>query len=280
MILVTGATGTVGSQIVAELTRGGQPVRVLTRSREKANIFGPTVDVVIGNLDEPASLIPAMKDVERFFLLTSKTQQDTNALEIARSAGVKHVVKLSTQEAGWTPVEGHGHWHKEREELIKNSGLTWTFLRPCMFMNFMYACAGTIRAEGVIYTAGGEGKLSPIDPRDVSAVAAAALTKPGHENVGYELTGPEILNFNDMAEILTRVLGRTIRHVGISDEAQGAVFAKMGLPKYSVDGLVETFTLIRKGRFAHMTSDVEKATGVKPRSFETWARDNARAFRV
>ena len=278
MILVIGATGAIGSQLVPQLIEAGQRVRVFTRNPEKAAKFGSTVEVVVGNLDDENSLIPAMQGVDRFFLITSSTQQDKNALAAAKQAGTGHVVKISTQEAGWTPVEGHGHWHKEREELIRASGVAWTFLRPTLYMNFALSWISGIRAENTIRVAGGNGKLPPIDPSDVAAVAKAALTGAGHENTAYELTGPELLTFGDMATVLSKVSGRSIRRVEISEAEQGEVFTKMGLPKYTVDGLAETFGLVRKGRFAYMTKDVEKTTGQRPHSFEMWAQQHARAF--
>jgi uncharacterized protein YbjT (DUF2867 family) len=278
-ILVIGATGTVGTGLVAQLRQDDYAVRALTRNPQKAAKFGDEVEVVIGDLDDQKSLVAALRDVERFFLITASTQQDKNALAAAKETGVHHVVKISTQEAGWTPVEGHGHWHKEREELIKSSGLAWTFLRPSMYMNFALSWAQSIRLQNVIHSAGGNGKLGAIDPWDVAAVAKAVLTKPGHENVAYELMGPELLSFGDMAAVFSKVMGRRIQHVGISEEAQGEIFAKMGVPKYTVDGLVETFSLIRARRFAYLSSDVEKVTGRKPRSFETWVGDHVAAFR-
>ena len=279
MILVVGATGTVGTELVAQLTQAGDRVRALTRDPQKAARFGDNVEVVIGDLDYQESLIPAMQGVDRFFLITASTQQDTNALAAAKQTGARHVVKISTQEAGWNPVEGHGHWHKEREELICSSGLTWTFLRPSMYMNFALSWAPSIQLENAITSAGGGGKLGAVDPWDVAAVAKAALTAPGHENIAYELTGPELLSFGDMAEVFEKVMGRPIRHAEISEMEQGEVFARMGLPKYTVDGLVETFSLIRAGRFAYLTDDVEKVTGRKPRSFERWIREHIAAFK-
>lgn len=278
MILVIGATGTIGTELVAQLAQGGERVRILTRDPKKATKFGSKVEVVMGNLDDPNSLIPAMESVERFFLITSSTQQDKNALVAAKEVGVKHVVKISTQEAGWTPVEGHGHWHKEREELIRASGVSWTILRPCMFMNSALSWARSIRLDGAITSSGGSGKLGAIDPFDVAAVAKVALITKGHENIAYELTGPELLSFGDMAVVLTKVIDRPVRHVEISDAEQGEIFAKMGLPKYTVDGLVETYSLVRAGRFAYLTEDVGKVTGKKPRSFEAWARQHIDAF--
>ncbi len=279
MILIIGATGTVGTELVAQLTEGGYRVRALTRSPQKAAKFWNNVEVVTGNLNDRDSLVAPMRGVDRFFLITASTQQDKNVLAAAKEAGVQHVVKISTQEAGWTPVEGHGHWHKEREELIRSSGLTWTFLRPSMYMNFALSWAQSIRLENAIHSAGGSGKLGAIDPWDVAAVAKEALTGQGHENRAYELMGPELLSFGDMADVLSKVMDRQIQHTEISEAEQGEVFTKMGLPKYTADGLVETFSLIRAGRFAYLSEDVEKVTGRRPRSFEEWVRKHIAAFK-
>ena len=277
-ILIVGATGTVGTELVNQLTQDDHPVRILTRNPQKAVRFGNSVEVIVGDLDNPTSLKPAMQGVDRFFLITLSTQQDKNVLAVAREAGTRHVVKISTQEAGWTPVEGHGHWHKEREEVIRSSGLAWTFLRPSMYMNFALSWAPGIRLENAIRLAGGDGRLPPIDPWDVAAVAKAALTTPGHENQGYTITGPELLSFTDIAAMFSKVLGRPVRRIEISEAEQAEDFMKMGVPKYVADGLAETFSLIRAGRFANRTDDVVKVTGRQPRTFENWLRDHISAF--
>ncbi len=278
MILVTGATGAIGSLLVQQLIQAGMPVRVFTRNPEKAAKFGSAVEVFVGNLDDENSLVHAMQGVERFFLITSSTQQDKNALEAAKQTGASHVVKISTQEAGWTPVEGHGHWHKEREDLIRASGIASTILRPTMYMNFALSWISSIRAENTIYVAGGNGKLAPIDPWDVASVAKAALTEDGYKNLAYELTGPELLTFGDMAEVISKTTGQTVRRVEISESKQGEIFAKMGLPKHTVDGLVETFRLIQRGRFSYTTKDVEISTGSKPHTFKMWMQEHLKAF--
>jgi uncharacterized protein YbjT (DUF2867 family) len=279
-ILVIGATGTVGTKLVTQLVQDGYPIRAMTRDPQKTAKFGNNVDVVVGNLDEQKSLVAAMRGVKRFFLITTSTQQDKNALAAAKETGTRHVVNISTQEAGWTPVEGHGHWHKEREELIRSSGLTWTFLQPSMYMNFALSWAPRIRLESAITSAGGNGKLGAVDPWGVAAVAKVALTALGHENLAYELTGPELLSFGDMAGVFSKVMDWPIRHAEIPEAEQGEIFVKMGLPKYAADGLVETFSLIRAGRFAYLTDDVEKVTGRKPRSFETWVREHLDVFQA
>ncbi len=279
-ILVIGATGTVGTELVTQLVQAGRYVRTLTRNPQKADKFGSNVEVMVGDLNDQKSLIAPMQGVDRFFLITASTQQDKNALAAAKEAGARHVVKISTQEAGWTPVEGHGHWHKEREELIQSSGLAWTFLRPSMYMNFALSWVPSIKLGNTIQTAGGNGKLGAIDPWDVAAVAKEALISQGHENVAYELTGPELLSFGDMATELSKVLGLAIRHVEIPEAEQAEVFAKMDIPKYAIDGLIETFSLVGAGRFAYLTNDVEKVTGRKPRTFEAWCRAHMAAFSI
>lgn len=278
MILVIGATGTIGTQLLGQLHEDGVAVRAMTRSPEKAAKLAALAEAVVGDLDDLETLVPAMRGVDRFFLVSSSTTQDRNALAAAKEAGVRHVVKISTQEAGWTPVEGHGHWHKEREDLIRDSGLAWTFLRPGMYMSFALSWAPAIRREAAVRVAGGDGKLGPVDPWDVAAVAKAALTGSGHEGRAYELTGPELLGFGDMAAVLAKVSGRTVRHLDLSEAQQAETLAEMGLPDYVVDGLLDTFSLIRAGRFAYVTSDVETATGRRPRTFETWAREHVAAF--
>lgn len=278
MILVVGATGTVGTLLVEQLLADSASVRVLTRKPEKADRFRQRAEIAIGDLDKPDSLRPAIAGVSKMFLITSKTQQDRDVLAIAKEAGVSHIVKLSTQEAGWVPVEGHGHWHKEREDLIQASGVNWTFLRPTMFMSYALSWIPSIKDGGQVLCAGGDGKLAPIDPWDVAAVAKEALTAAGHENKGYELTGPTLVGFRDMVSTLAKVTSRTIERVEISESEQAAAFLKMGAPQYVADGLAETFSLIRAGRFCYLSPDVRNVTGREPRSFEDWAQRHASYF--
>lgn len=279
MILVTGATGTVGSAVVRHLIAAGQPVRVFTRNEGKiANLAG-RVEVAVGDLTKSGTLPPAMRGVDRVFLLTAATQQDVDVIAAARSQGVRHIVKLSTQEAGWTPVEGHGHWHREREQLIEASGLAWTFLRPTMFMTAAMQWIATIKAEGAVYFPGGDGRLAPIDPDDVGAVAAAALMSDAYLNQGYELTGPELLTFGEMVDILAHVIGTPLRYVDVPESVVRDQFMKMGLPEYTANGLAETFRLIRAGRFAYRTEAVERIIGRPPRTFGLWCREHNAIFR-
>jgi (4-alkanoyl-5-oxo-2,5-dihydrofuran-3-yl)methyl phosphate reductase len=280
MILVTGATGTVGSALVRHLLAAGQAVRIFVRDPGKVGDFGDRVDVVIGDLAQPETLAAAMTGIERVFLLTFGVQQDMNVVAAARAHGVQHIVKMSTQEAGWVPVVGHGHWHREGEKFIEASGLTWTFLRPTLFMSTTLEWwAAMIRKEGKVYYSGGSGRVAPIDPDDVAAVGAAALTSRAHLNKGYELTGPELLTFGDMVHVLECALGRPLRYVDISEESQRDRYLKGGLPESVASGLAETHRLIRAGRFAYKTDIVEQVLGRPPATFEAWCRAHAAAFK-
>jgi uncharacterized protein YbjT (DUF2867 family) len=277
-ILVTGATGTVGKELVQQLVASGHKVRILIRDPSKMSQTNPLVEPAVGDLDKSDTLLKAMMGIEKMFLLTASTLQDKSVIEEAGKTGVHHLVKLSTQEAGWVPVKGHGYWHHEREELIKSSGLAWTFLRPCMFMSTTTSWAGTIKEKGIVKYPGGSGIIAPIDPWDVATVAASALTQQGHEAKGYELTGPESLTFWDMTQILSQVLGKPIQYVEESDADFSQDLLNAHLPQYVVDGLVETFAYIRKGEFAHLTDTVEQVTGHKPHSFEFWCKGHKDSF--
>lgn len=278
MILVTGATGTVGRELVRQLLDGGHQVRVLVRDESRLGDLAARVQVSAGNLDDPASLRPALSGISRVFLLTSRTQQDADFLAAAKDAGASHIVKLSTQEAGWTPVEGHGFWHREREELIQASGLAWTFLRPTMFMNAALQWTATVRAQRAVYFPMGTGQLAPVHPADVAAVAAAALTATGHEGQGYELTGGQLMGAADMVATLSEVLGHPVSYVDIPEEAARQQMNQAGLPGYVTEGLLETFRLVRAGRFAYTTGTVRHVTGQPPRTFRQWCEQHRAAF--
>lgn len=278
MILITGATGTVGSELTQQLLSARQPVRVLTRDPQRAVALEGQVEIAVGDLGKPETLRAALEGIERVFLMTASTQQDANVLQAAQEAGVRHVVKLSTFEAVDPGMIEHVKWHREREEMIRASGLAWTFIRPTMFMSTALDWVRTIREEGAIYFPGGEGKVPAVDPWDVAAVAAAALTGSGHEGQAYALTGPRALSFAEMAEVFSRVLRKPVRYVNISDQAAGEEMRKAGLPEYVIEGLIGTFAAVRSGRLASTTDDVERVTGRPPRSFETWCQCHLTAF--
>lgn len=277
MILITGATGNVGRELVGQLLDKGAPVRALGRDERKLAALPARVEQVVGDLDNPETLEVAMQGVEHVYIVTPVTQQVINLLEAARGAGVRLVVKQSTIEADRSL--GPGKWHRQQEILIEASGLDWTFLRPTMMMvNTIEWWAATIKSQGAVYFPGGKGRVSPVDPRDVATVACAVLTQPGHAGQIYPLTGPESLTIGEMVQTIGRVLGKPLRYVSVPSFAAAMWMRRSGLPKYVAEALVETLGALRRCEYAYVTDAVERVSGCKPRSFEMWCRDHITDF--
>jgi uncharacterized protein YbjT (DUF2867 family) len=231
-------------------------------------------------LDKPDTLRAALQGVDKIFLLTFETRQDVSVLEAAKQAGVRHIVKLSTLEAREHAIQV-GKWHFEREELIRKSGLEWTFLRPGMFMsNTIDWWADSIKGQGAVFFPGGKGQVAPVDPRDVAAVAAMALTQPGHNGQIYELTGPELLNMGEMVQVISKVIGKPLKYTSIPSLAAKMWMLQSGMDKVLVNALMEMMASLRKNEGAIVTDTVEKVLGRSPRTFEAWCREHADAFRA
>jgi uncharacterized protein YbjT (DUF2867 family) len=279
MILITGATGNIGRELIPLLLESKEPVRILVRDPRKVAHLDACVERVVGDLDKPETLIPAVKDVERIFLVTYETQQDINVLAAAKRAGVRHIVKLSTLEATEHKIQV-GKWHYAREELICASGLDWTFLRPGMFMsNSIEWWADSIKGQGSVFFPGGKkGKVAPVDPRDVAKVAATTLTQPGHSGQAYELTGAELFTIGEMVGVISRVLGKQIQYMDIPPIAAKLFMLKTGMDKTLVNALMEMLGSLRRNEAAMATDAVQRITGQAPRTFEAWCREHVSAF--
>jgi uncharacterized protein YbjT (DUF2867 family) len=285
-ILVTGATGTVGSEVVKQLSAKGADVRACCHTLSKADkIKGPGVEIVEFDYTKPETVGAAFKGVEKLFLLTTPlvgNMVETTALlvEEAKKAGVKHIVELSVLGADTESKVLPMKWHRQAEMTVEESGIPYTFVRPSGFMqNFSNFNAQTIKAQNAIYTATGEGKIGFVDARDIAAVAVEALTVDGHEGKTYTVTGPEAISYNQAAETLSEVLGREISHVDISEEDARKGFVEAGYPDWVGDAVIEDARITREGRLSTVEPTVEDVTGKKPRSFEQFATDYAEAFR-
>jgi uncharacterized protein YbjT (DUF2867 family) len=278
MILLTGATGNVGRELVPLLLDQGRRVRLFVRDAAKVGQWR-NVDIRVGNLDQPNTLEPALAGVEALFLVSLDTHHDEAIVRLAQHCGVGKVVLLSTIEAGADPPIGPGKWHRQRELLLEQSGLRWTFLRPTMMMvNAAAWWAESIRARGAVFFPGGDGRCSPIAPADIAAVACTALLETSHDGNAYELTGPELLSIPNMVQVLAKVLNKPITHTDVPEAAAAEWMIKAGLPRYVVDGLLETMTALRANRFAYTTDTVERVTGRAPQTFESWCRKYAHLF--
>lgn len=282
MILVTGATGNVGSELVKQLAAAGQKVRALVRDPHKTRL--PTgVEAVAGDLNDPNSLAAPLAGVGALYLLTPSSPSlgeiESAVVEVAKKAGVKRVVKQSVMGAEIEPAVSFGRWHQASEKHLRSSGLSWTFLRPTSFMSNFFLSAGSLKAQSSIYGSAGDGKDCFIDPVDIAAAAAAALTQPGHQGQAYELTGPEALSYSEVAQRFSSSLGKKISYVDVPGEALKKAMAEARLPAWLADALVEFYGAVKAGYTSRVSPAVEKLTGRKPRSVDAWLKDHAAAFR-
>jgi uncharacterized protein YbjT (DUF2867 family) len=281
MILVTGATGTVGRQLVEILARAGEPVRALTRDPAKAK-FDAKVEVSTGDLEKPDTLAKALAGVERVFSLGAAgpglATQEGNLAQAAKKAGAKHVVKLSVLGAGTgsdNPVIG---WHEAGENAIKDSGLAWTFVRPGMFMSNALAWLPSIKSQGKVFLPYGNGKVAPIHPRDIAAVAAKALTGEGHEGKAYGLSGPDALSTATMVETLSKELKKPIQYVPVGPDTAKENLLKAGMPAVLVDALLKFSATLRAGQDQTPLPTVTEVLGRPALTWSEWVRENAAAF--
>ena len=278
MILVTGAAGNTGSEVVRQLAAKGIRARALIRNPEKAKLFtGPGVETVVADLEKPTTLDAALKGVDKVFLVSSVDprvgQLHGNLIESAKRSGVKQIVRLSAISASPSSPVQFLKWHGEVDERLSRSGLSYAILRPSFYMQNLFFFRGSIQSDGAMYGCFKEGKLAPIDTRDVALVATAVLTSEGHSGRVYELTGPESIPFAKIAESVGRGLGRKVAYVDVPPEAARANAAAAGWPAWLADGFVELMNFFATGGAEAVNGTMEKLTGKKPRTVETFAKD-------
>ena len=285
MILVTGATGLNGRELVQRLSARGVPVRALTRSAPRAAALAtlPLVETVEGDLAQPATLAAALHGVERAMLISSSepsmVEVQTNFIQAARNAGVKHVVKLSGIIPGLDSPFRFARMHAEIERRLEASGMAFTHLRAGEFMPSYFRQVPNIVARGALFLPMEDARIASIDTGDIAEVAMAALTTPGHENKIYPLTGPEALTMSQVAEKLSAATGKSIRYINVAPEDARRAQLAAGMPPYLVDALVELFEERRKGKESVVSSAVPMILGRPATSFDAFAARHAAVFR-
>jgi len=284
-ILVTGATGTVGSEVVKQLASLGQNVKASVHTQSKANKFKDQngIDTVSIDFYKPETIADAFRHVDRVFLLTPPSPDMTNLYSTliteAKKNDIKCIVKLSVIGADIEPGITIGRLHRQEEKIIEESRIPYTFLRSGAFMqNFVNFFGQTIREQNAIYLPVGEGKVSFVDVRDIAA-AAAALVINNHaqdENKAYDITGQEALSYAQAAEVLSKELGRKISYIDIPEESARKGMKENGMSDWLVDGLLEIYAIIRAGHAAQTTTSIEEITGRKPILFSQFVKDYAK----
>jgi uncharacterized protein YbjT (DUF2867 family) len=283
MILVTGASGTIGGEVVRLLAAKGEQVRAMIRSPNRAGVPAG-VEVVRGDFDEPSSLEQSVAGATALFLLSapgpSVSLHDQAMLGPARDAGVSRVVKVSSIGSGETGNARVGAWHRPGEQAVQASGMAWTLLRPAEFASNTLRWADPIRAGDPVPNMTGVGTLGVVDPRDVAAVAVESLISDGHEGQAYTLTGPELLSVPDRAVRLGQVLGRAVRTVEVPLDVAREQMLASGMNASFVDVVIDGLEFIRSGHGAVLTGDVERVLGRPPHGFDIWVQDHRDAFAV
>ena len=282
MILVTGATGNIGSEVLAQLVKRGDKVRVLARDPAKLSAYAGKIEVVKGDLSKPETLDAAFTGVEKAFLLCSAGDLPTmmgNATDAAKKAGVKHIVMLSSASVRDEKPTQIGRWHIEGEAKVKASGIAWTMLQPGAFASNTLQWADSIKASGAVYLPWGDGKTTPIDPHDIADVAVKVLTEPGHEGKSYELSGPESLSTAEQVAKISAAIGKPVKYVDVPPEAAREGMEKAGMPEVFIGAMLELAALVRAGHGWEANGTVEQLLGRKARPYEVWLERNVEAFK-
>jgi len=283
-ILVTGATGTVGTEVVKQLSKSTK-VRAAVHSAEKAEkIKAENVEIVELDLNNIESIKKAVQGVEKIFLLTPVVQNPTdqvkNVIEAAKKADVKYIVRMSAYWDGDVPDVKILKWHDEAEQIVKNSGIPYTILKPNYFMqNFLMMAAQSIKEQNSMFLPYADAKISLIDVRDIGTFAAKILTEEGHDGKTYRITGPEELSMVDAAKKIGEAIGKEVKYIPVPDKDASDAMKGMGLPDWLVAALIEFAVSIRNGKLAPATNTFEEVTGQKATSLDQFAKDFATAFK-
>ena len=277
MILVIGGRSKIGAALIDGLLERGQQVRALVRAGEPADSLAAAVETVTGDLADEGSLVTAMEGIGKVFLLSSPHRNAVswhrNAIDAARRTEVQLLVRSSIIGADRQSPAEFVNAHTACDRYLEDSGLAYVIVRPNLFLqNVPESTIPSIDASGTFYVDAGEARISMVDTRDVAAVAAVALTEPGHTGAHYDVTGPEALSYADVAAKLTRALGRQITYVDAPDQAVREGLLGAGLNAWFANALVGLYQDYRRsgtdGYAAQVTGTVERLTRRPARSLD------------
>jgi uncharacterized protein YbjT (DUF2867 family) len=283
-ILVTGAAGTVGSEVVRRLCeRGVRPVAAVHSESRAAAVDARAAEVRVADLGDPDQLEELFEGIDKVFLIAPKSPElvliGDEIVAAADDAGVDHVVQLSIMGADARSGMRYTRWHGQIEKLLEETGMRWTSLRPNAFMqNFCSSWGGAIGPESKILLPLGDAAVSFIDARDVAAAGVEALLGDGHDGWAYTLTGAAAHTGTELAELFTRVLGRPVAYEPLTEEVARQDLEAAGVEEPLLTAQLEMWSVERAGDAAQVTAVVEDLTGRPPGSFEQFIGDNAGAW--
>jgi uncharacterized protein YbjT (DUF2867 family) len=283
MYLITGASGTVGSAVLAEIVRSGEPHRALYRSEAEAAKAPARSEAVVADFADRASLARALSGIESVYLVCSPIPElvelEGNVIAASEAAGVRRIVLNSALGAGDFP-KSFPSWHRKVEDRLKATGIAHCILRPNSFMqNVLAFYAPTVRAEGAFYAAMGSARMCYVDVRDVAAVAAVALHGGAHDGQTYELHGPDALTCTELAAKISQHAGIAARYVDIPAEAQRRAMLGQGMPDWLVTALLELQEYYTGGQGGTPDGTLAKALGRPPRTMDQFLGEHEAEFR-
>lgn len=285
-VLVTGATGRIGEHLIKVLATEDVHVQAMTRRPDRVpESLEQRTELVKGDFTDQSSLDDALVGVDRAFLLSPVLQEmaelQKNFVDAAEQAEVTHLVKLSAAGADSESKWDIARWHGEVENQINESDIPHTHLRPVFYMQNLLDATERLQKTGVLERpAPGSTRINMIDTRDVAAVAAMTLTKSGHANATYKLTGRRPVSLAEVVDTLSQVADQELTYQETSPDKAKEVFVDQGSPEWLADEQVALFQGFAKGAGDVKTDDVEEVLGRQPRSLREFVDDHADAFRT
>ncbi len=274
-ILITGATGTIGKALIKQLQTSDAQfiagVRDISKAKETLGL--ETSQLVHFDFSDPGTFANATEQVGRIFLVGPPLFLEMDKLlapfiDFVKSSGINRIVYLSALNNEKMGEELN--FHRLNEEKLKASGFDWTILQPSFFaQNFKNYEWDNITQRGITYMPAGSGKVGFVDVNDIATVAAKVLTESGHEGKSYSLTGPEALSYQDAAQLLTKVTGKTVAYPEPSPEEYASVLKAAGAPDFIAPYMSAVYGVIRSNEAADISHDIEQVTGKKAASLES-----------
>lgn len=282
-ILILGASGQTGSEMVRILSLAGFPVRVTYREQsELLRMREMAVDDIQADFDDVESLKRAMDGIERVFIIQpvapKMVEWSNNICAAAKSANVSHIIRISNMATGHDLGSDIALMHYDSDEMLKQVGCNYTIIKPANYYQNLFFSALTIIRNSHFALPLGTAYVAHVDMRDVARFSAHTLIDSGHENKEYVVTGPEALTMHMIARKISKTVGKEVRYIPVEPTAGVQVFKDQGLGEWPSTAIGTMFTEYGSGKYKFVTPDFETVTGESPRSVATFVKDFREVF--